>query len=296
VALMATLPEVSGIIIVHNGEAFLDEAITSVKAQTFSGWELVIVDDGSTDSSAEIARRHAAGDPRIVVVRHADGRRHGMSATRNLGLDHARGECVGFLDADDVWCPTKLEEQLEILHRHPEVGMVYGRTLIWHRWDPTSPDVDHFYDLGVTPDRVYVPTVLFRNLLSNVHQTPTTCNALLRRSVVDEVGRFEPAFESMFEDQVFFAKVLLRSPVFVSDRPWAQYRQHEHSSSALSSARGGDEAAHVRYLLWLRRYARRTGVGRVGDRLAIERALWNVRSHRIVRRTRQWAARRKPTR
>jgi glycosyltransferase involved in cell wall biosynthesis len=293
---MATSPEVTGIIIVHNGAAFLDEAITSVRAQTFSEWELVVVDDGSTDSSFEIARRHGAADPRIRVVQHADGRRHGMSATRNLGLEHARGEYVGFLDADDVWCPTKLEEQLEILHRHPEVGMVYGRTLIWHRWDPTSPNVDHFYDLGVTPDQVHFPTVLFRNLLRNVHQTPTTCNALMRRTVVDDVGGFEPVFESMFEDQVFFAKVLLCSPVFVSDRLWAQYRQHEHSSSALSDARGGHDAAHVRYLLWLRRYVSRTGVGRAGDRLAIERALWNVRSHRIVRRTRQWVARRRPTR
>ena len=293
---MATLPVVTGIIIVHNGEAFLEEAITSVRSQTFSGWELVIVDDGSTDSSAEIARRHAATDRRIKMVRHPDGRQHGMSAARNLGLDHARGRYVGFLDADDVWCPTKLEEQLEVFHRHPEVGMVYGRTIIWHSWNPTSLEIDQFYDLGVPPDRVYFPTVLFRNLLRNVYQTPTTCNTLMKRSVVDEVGLFEPAFESMFEDQVFFAKVLLCSPVFVSDRLWAQYRQHEHSSSALSSARGGDEASHVRYLLWLRRYVSRVDVGRVGDRLAIERTLWSVRSHRFERRIRRRVARRMPRR
>lgn len=174
--------------------------------------------------------------------------------------------------------------------------MVYGRTLIWHHWDPTSPNVDHFYDLGVTPDQVHFPTVLFRNLLRNVYQTPTTCNALLRRSVVDEVGGFEPLFESMFEDQVFFAKVLLGSAVFVSDRLWAQYRQHEHSSSALSSARGGNESAHVRYLLWLRRYVSRTGLGSAGDRLAIERALLSVRSDWVVRRATQLVARRKPIR
>jgi glycosyltransferase involved in cell wall biosynthesis len=254
---MDTLPEVTGIIIVHNGEAFLDEAITSVRSQTFPGWELVIVDDGSTDTSAEIARRHEAADGRIRLIRHPDGRRHGMSATRNLGLEHARGEYVGFLDADDVWCPTKLEEQLDVFRRHPEVDMVYGRTVIWHGWDPTSPHVDHFYDLGVAPDRIHVPTVLFRNLLRNVYQTPTTCNALMRRSVIDDVGCFESAFESMFEDQVFFAKVLLRSPVFVSDQPWAKYRQHGQSSSFFSSSHGGHEAPHVRYLLWLRRYAAR---------------------------------------
>ncbi len=289
---MSTSPVVTGIIIVHNGEEFLDEAIASVRSQTYSGWELVVVDDGSTDASLEIARRHAATDSRIKVVRHADGRRHGMSATRNLGLDHARGRYVGFLDADDMWCPTKLEDQLEIFHRHPEVGMVYGRTLIWFRWHPDSSETDHFYDLGVTPDSVHLPTVLFRNLVRNTYQTPTTCNALLRRSVVEDVGGFEPAFESMFEDQIFFAKVLLRSPVFVSDRVWARYRQHQHSSSVLSAAHRGHEAAHVRYLLWLRRYLSGSGLGRVGDRLAVERALWSVRSHRFVRSVKQSVARR----
>ena len=293
---MATSPAVTGIIIVHNGESFLDEAIASVRSQTYSGWELVVADDGSTDSSLEIARRRAATDRRIRVVRHADGGRHGMSATRNLGLDHAQGTYVGFVDADDVWCPTKLQDQVEILHRYSEVGMVYGRTLIWHRWDPTSPDLDHFYALGVPPDRVYLPPVLFRNLLRNVFQTPTTCNALVRRSVVDEVGRFEHAFESMFEDQVFFAKVLLRSPVFVSDRVWARYRQHARSSSVLSGARGGHDAAHVRYLLWLRRYVSRTGDGRIGDRLAIERALWRVRRNWYVGRIRRSVSRRIPSR
>jgi glycosyltransferase involved in cell wall biosynthesis len=286
---MATSPVVTGIIIVHNGDAFLDEAIASVRGQTYSEWELVVVDDGSTDASLEVARRHAATDSRIRVVQHADGRRHGMSATRNLGLDHARGRYVGFLDADDMWCPTKLEDQLEIFHRHPEVGMVYGRTLIWFRWDPDSSETDHLYDLGVTPDCVHVPPVLFRNLLRNTYQTPTTCNALLRRSVVEDVGGFESAFESMFEDQVFFAKVLLRSPVFVSDRLWAHYRQHEHSSSVLSAAHGGHESAHVRYLLWLRRYLSRPEIGSVGDRIAVERALWHVRSDRFLRRVRQTA-------
>ena len=174
--------------------------------------------------------------------------------------------------------------------------MIYGRTLIWHSWDPTSTHVDHFYDLGVTPDCVHRPTLLFRNLLRNVFQTPTTCNALVRRSVVDDVGGFEAPFESMFEDQVFFSKVLLRSPVFVSDRVWAKYRQHEHSSSAVSSTRGGHGAAHVRYLLWLRRYVARTGTGGVGDRLAIERALWSVRSDRFARRTKRWVSHRSPRR
>ena len=105
---MTAPPRVTAIIIVYNGEAFLDEAIASVKMQTFPDWELLIVDDGSSDASREIAARHASDDGRINVLEHPDRCNHGMSATRNLGVAHARGEFVGFIDADDVWLPSKL--------------------------------------------------------------------------------------------------------------------------------------------------------------------------------------------
>lgn len=264
---------VTAIIIVKDGEAFLEEAIESVVAQTSAAWKLLVVDDGSTDSSPEIARSHAEADPRIRAIAHPGGGNHGMSATRNLGLSQARGTYVGFLDADDVWEPTKLEEQIAVLEDHPEAAMVYGRTLIWHAWAGLPADADFHFDLGVEPNRVHEPPVLFRNLLDNVFQTPTTCNALVRRAIVEEVGGFEAKFQGMFEDQVFFAKVLLRHPVYVSDRSWARYRQHPSSNSALSGARA-DLAAQVRYLWWLRRHVRQRG--RLGDRVAVERALWSA--------------------
>lgn len=285
----------TAIIIVKDGEAFLDEAIESVVAQTCTDWELLVVDDGSTDSSPEIARRSAEADPRIQAIAHPGGANRGMSATRNLGLSQARGTYVGFLDADDVWEPTKLEEQVAAFEDHPEAAMVYGRTLIWHA-SAGPPDVDasadfHF-DLGVEPDRVHEPPVLFRNLLDNVYQTPTTCNALVRRAVIEEVGGFEAPFQGLFEDQVFFAKVLLRHPVYVSDRSWARYRQHPSSNSARSGARA-ELAAQVRYLRWLRGHVRQRGA--LGDRVAVERALLSVRGvgmRRWAKGRRPWRARR----
>jgi glycosyltransferase involved in cell wall biosynthesis len=261
-------PAVTCIIIVYNGESYLGEAIASVQRQSFEDWELVVVDDGSSDGSREIARRCAAADHRIRLRQHADGRNHGMSSTRNLGLSESQGRYVGFLDADDVWEPTKIEEQLDVLAQHPEAAMVYGRTLMWHSWDPGADVDDYYYDLGVPADRLHPPPVLFRRLLQNRHQTPTTCNALMRRSTIERVGGFEDSFPAMFEDQVFFAKVLLRFPVFVSDRSWARYRQHAGSSSAVSAAAGADEEERERFLRWLRRY-----VGRERGTIAPE-SLW----------------------
>ncbi|WP_052002846.1 glycosyltransferase family 2 protein [Microvirga sp. BSC39] len=278
-------PCVSVIIIVFNGEEFLQQAIVSVISQTFVDWELLIVDDGSMDGSANIAQRYADQDPRIQVLFHSDRKNHGMSAARNLGLAHARGEFVGFLDADDVWMPEKLAEQISILKAQPSAGMVYGRTLIWSSW-ADGEGSDFYYDLGLPPNKIYEPPILFHVLLANKSQTPTTCNALIRGSLTRQVGGFGEAFTGMFEDQVFFSKVLLRAPTFLSDRTWAKYRRHSSSCSAQSAAAGEDEKARLAFLKWLNAYAARENV-QIGTRLRIWREVTRCGKKVIANRLRR---------
>jgi glycosyltransferase involved in cell wall biosynthesis len=285
---VAPRPRVSAIIIVYNGAEFLAEAIDSVRAQSLSDWELLVVDDGSTDSSREIAARYAETDPaRVKLMRHPDGGNHGMSATRNLGLTQARGDFIAFLDADDAWAADKLETQVAMLDAYPAAGMAYGRALIWYSWQPGEQPADFCYDLGVAADRIYQPPELFFVQLRLEFQTPTTGGSLIRRSLIDRVGGFEPRFRGMFEDQVFWAKAMLDAPVFVSDRLCLYYRQHATSSSAVSGAAGRDQGAHLRYLLWLASYLLRTGnlrpipavlktIGRLAD--------FKGRLRRLVRR------------
>jgi GT2 family glycosyltransferase len=154
-----------------------------------------------------------------------------MSASRNLGVHAGHGSLVGFLDADDVWLPEKLSEQVAILERHPRASMVYGRTLMWRGWrSGAEPGRDFFYDLGVEPDRLYDPPRLLPLLVRNRFQTPTTCNALVRREVYDDLGGFEEDFAALYEDQVFFAKLHLQHPTFVAGACWARYRQHAGNS------------------------------------------------------------------
>ena len=253
-------PKVSCIIIVYNGEEFLHEAIESVLAQSFADWELLIVDDGSTDSSYEIAQRFAESSPsKIRSLRHADGRNHGMSATRNLGLLHASGDYIAFLDADDVWLLNKLTAQVAILDAQPSVGATYGRALIWYSWGgENTKEADFFYELGVRPDQVYHPPTLLLSQLLNVYQSPTSSGCLLRRTLVNKVGGFEPAFRSMFEDAVFFAKALLIAPFFVSAEVLFKYRQHRLSAGAVSAATNRDAWARLRFLTWFKRYLRKT--------------------------------------
>jgi len=137
---------VSAIIIFFNAEKFIEEAIESVLAQSYDNWELLLVDDGSEDNSTMIARRYEKKyQPKVRCFEHDGHSNQGMSASRNLGLSHARGEYIAFLDADDVWMPHKLEQQAAILNSRPEAAMVYGRTLIWYSWsgEPEDEYRDH---------------------------------------------------------------------------------------------------------------------------------------------------------
>jgi teichuronic acid biosynthesis glycosyltransferase TuaG len=113
---------VSVVIPAHDAAATLDEAIASVAAQTYPDWELLVVDDASTDSTPDVAMRFASTDPRIRLVRRTA--RGGPARARNEGLLHARGRYVAFLDADDWWLPPKLERQLGCI-RDTGAGLVY---------------------------------------------------------------------------------------------------------------------------------------------------------------------------
>ena len=275
------MPRVSAIIIVFNGETYLAEAIDSVLAQDFVDWELLIVDDGSTDRTRDIAQSYVEAQPdRIRLLRHPDDGNHGMSATRNLGIAEAQAEYVAFLDADDVWLPTKLSEQVRLLDSHPSAALIYGRTLIWNEWDPSSAKKDYFYGLGVEPGQLYAPPRLFFQLLENVHQTPTTCNAMVRRVAMLEVGAFDPSFRDMFEDQIFFAKLLLAYPAYVSGECWAKYRQHRSAASSQSPRKA--RRAHLRYLRALRRYLVQRGERWSKERLAVDRTIAKLHFKRLI--------------
>lgn len=221
-------PLVSAIIIFKDGLPFLEDSIESVLTQSYTPLELILVDDGSVDGSETVAATYARRNPEFTtVVCHPKKENKGMSATRNLGVEHSRGEYLAFLDADDVWLPEKTAEQVQIMQAHPDIGLLYGKTQIWHSWtsEPGTPK-DFFYDLGVETGRTYNPPELLAILIENKYQTPTTCNAMIRRETYEELGGFEDAFRGLYEDQVFFSKLYMTWPTYVSENYWARYRQH----------------------------------------------------------------------
>jgi glycosyltransferase involved in cell wall biosynthesis len=269
-----------------NAERFLEETLASVRAQTYSRWELLLVDDGSTDQSSSIAARLARDHPdRVRYLEHERHRNQGTSASRNLGIRHAQGEYLAFLDADDVWLPGHLADQVALLERHPEVGLAYGPTEEWYGWTGRAADEarNHVPDLAVATDQPLAPPGPLAAFLRREAPSPCTCSVLVRRSVVAAVGGFEPAFRGMYDDQAFYAKVCLAVPVLASATCSSRYRRHGGSLYSTAKATGQTGADRLAFLGWLDRYLAGHGEQAGGLKRALRRELWTARHPTLAR-------------
>ena len=121
--LNARNPKISVIIPVYNCERFVAETLDSVIAQSCQDWEIVMVDDGSTDRSKDIIQGYQEKFPEKIKYYYQDNA--GVAAARNTALKYAQGEYVAFLDADDLWCPQKLQKQINVLDTNSGIGFVY---------------------------------------------------------------------------------------------------------------------------------------------------------------------------
>ena len=268
---MNSKPLVSVIIIFLNAERFIQEAIESVFAQTYDSWELLLVDDGSTDGSTSIALGYASQYPgKVRYLEHAGHQNRGMSAARNLGIRNATGDYIALLDADDVWLPHKLEQQVVILGAQPEAAMVYGPTQWWYSWTgkPEDSQRDFVYDFGVSPDTLVRPPALLALFLQNEGASPCTCSILVRREVLERIGGFEEGFRGLYEDQAFCAKICLESPVFASSECWYRYRQHPDSACSVAQRTGQRRSARLVFLNWLKAY--------LSDREVRDAQIWQL--------------------
>jgi hypothetical protein len=323
-----TLPTVSCVMIFLDGAEFIDEAIRSVVDQSgFDDWELVLVDDGSTDGSTEIATRWAKSDPdRIHYLEHPGHANLGMSASRNVGVDAARGRYVGFLDCDDVWLPCLMAHCSRVLASHPDADVVIGGTWRWYGWTGSAPDArrEHQMDLPATPQRETIePPALFRGIYRTPDgwRVPAMCSVLTTRDALKQIGGFDATFRGLYEDQVLYTKLALNLRAVIDPRPIALYRQHpasecERSITAGTWQRLGPSQPILRFLRWMLEYTEdetgsdspETAIARRNvehyehwvEPAPVEQASWLRRNvpapiRRLVRRTRRLSSRRART-
>jgi glycosyltransferase involved in cell wall biosynthesis len=252
--------KVSIVTIFFNTEKFLEEAIASAIAQTYNGWELLLIDDGSSDRSTEIALEYARQYPeKIRYLEHQNHQNLGMSAARNLGINNAKGEYISFLDADDIWLPNKLEQQVAMLESHPDAAFLCAPALWWYGWTKKPEDLerDFIQYFDVQLNTVVTPPKLLILFLRD--EWASLCDILVPLELVKSLGGYESSFRGMYEDQAFHAKLCLKSPVFVASKCWYWYRQHSEACTLLSHTAKQTRKSRYIFLIWLKNYLSQQG-------------------------------------
>ena len=279
-------PLVSINMIFLDSERFLEDAVESVLAQQYTNWELLLVDDGSTDRSRDVARSFANRHPAIHYLEHPGHQNLGKSASHSLALTHARGRYLAWLDSDDVWFPDTLTRLVALLERNPEAAMAYGSTVWWHSWEhPEQPDrCDRTGNQVSHPNSLIRPPDLLTLFLRNGGAVPCTCSVLFRTDAVRDVRGFEESIRHSYVDQALYSKIFLEKPVFVTDATLSRYRQHA-GQTVMRADDATEAAARDRFLEWLSDYVHERGIENDELRfaLAIARALlkWGIAAYRV---------------
>jgi glycosyltransferase involved in cell wall biosynthesis len=215
-------PLVSVVVPAYNCADYIGDALRSIFAQTYGPLEVIVVDDGSTDDTAKTIETF----PQIAYVRQENG---GPSRARNAGIRRASAPYIAFLDADDLWTPSKLSEQVAIMLSHPEAGLVFGDMRNFSSPDHQEPTMFEKYRLtreyfGGVP---LVAGALAKLLAMNFIPTGTV---LTRREVLLDVGPFDEGLRQA-EDWDLWMRIALRYPIAYTSSTVMLRRLHAANSS-----------------------------------------------------------------
>ncbi|SIR44407.1 glycosyltransferase family 2 protein [Pontibacter lucknowensis] len=270
-------PLVSVITAFLNEEKFLGEAIESVLQQDYTHWELILVDDGSTDHSTAIAQTYAARYPgKVFYYDHPGHINRGLSASRNAGIEQARGKLVAFLDADDVWLPCKLSQQVALFQEEQGIAMVAEASFYWYSWEhPEQQDIA--IPVGAPQDRAYAPGSL-TSYLYPLHTGAAPCPSglMLTKEAIVRAGGFEESFTKefqLYEDQAFLHKIYLQEKVYISSACQNMYRQRTGSIVEKVKSDGHYHMVRRYFLEWLENYLQESQQEESSTSRLLEKAL-----------------------
>ena len=229
------MPRYSIIMPVYNGSEFLEEAIHSVLNQTFTDFELLVIDDGSTDATGEIADNHRKRDSRIAY--HFKDH-SGLSETLNYGLRASSGEIIARIDADDRWLPGKLLVQERILRNSPGIGLIGTSVLFINRNGERIPSLSGFnHGEDVNPAELK-GKILRNNLI---------CSSTLvfKRSLLREAGEFDPDLRTSMDYDFLIRALAVGEGMIISDS-LVEYRISDSMMTLKNRGQMVNESARIR--------------------------------------------------
>jgi glycosyltransferase involved in cell wall biosynthesis len=216
---------------VHNVAPYVRPAVESLLAQTFADFELVVIDDGSTDGSGDIIRSY--GDPRIRLFRHE--RQRGLSASLNLGLSVAESDLIARQDGDDLSVPGRLERQVAVMSANPDLALLGGQaSAIDERGRALKP-------VARSVDPV---SIRWYGLFDNpfIHSA-----VMFRRRVVRELGGYDASFDPTSQDYALWSAIMRRHPIMNLPERIVTYRVRSSSIFGVVDDAGGDGSARSRF-------------------------------------------------
>lgn len=226
-----TSPKVSIILPTYNREGFILDAVNSVCNQTYSNWELLIVDDGSSDNTVLLISQ--VKDERIQLHRTAS--RLGITGTRNEGIRKVNGDMIAFIDSDDLWAPAKLEEQVAALNLHPEAGFCLTGG---YNFKKLNQPLSFYYTQteGLKCDDLFIS--FFRSEIS-----ATTPSLIFRKECLESTGLFNE--EKLFADVDFILRLALHFKGIILYAPLLYRRLHDSNISGELWEEGCEEGLRL---------------------------------------------------
>lgn len=206
------MTQISVIMPVHNTEKYVDRAIESILNQTYWDFELIVIDDASTDKSLDIVNHYKNLDPRIVIFTNKTNQ--GISRSRNIGLQNARGEFIAVMDSDDVSHPERFEKQIDYLNAHPKIGVIGANYTVVDE----NGIAYRTSKLPESPPQIWW-TMFFSNSIAH-------SSAMIRRSIlVDRKITYSEEFSCAVDYDLFF-QIMRYSPMVNLPDSLFLYRQH----------------------------------------------------------------------
>jgi GT2 family glycosyltransferase len=260
-------PTVSIITPAFNAEQYIEQTIESVLRQTFDGFEMVIVDDGSIDGTAAIAARYARRDARIRLIRQAN---RGIAAARNAGLAASRGRYIALLDSDDAWLPSYLSDQLAVLERRPDIAVLSANALNVGGPSDGEPLLPMKDDGAVVP--ISLLTLIER-------EDAVSIFSVFRRDLLQAIGGFDDTLRRSEDYDLWLRAAAAGLQIAVNPRPLGLYRRRPDSLSA-------DETLMLDAMRHPLAKVRERCGGRPEIRSAVDRQLAALTRRRLVARAR----------
>ena len=222
------MSKVSIITASYNYENYIKETIESVIAQTFQDWEMIIVDDGSTDNSVDVIKSYSEKDSRIKLFKHENGVNRGLAETLQLGIKHASSDWVAFLEYDDTITPEYLTEKFNIIEKYPDVDFIFNDLNMFGDEDVIADTQCYFVKQKGILKRYQFPTNLLEAFKGTHANLISTFSCVMAKKCSLQDLNYKSPIKSCL-DWWLWLQIVCKSQMYYIDKPLTNWRMHKSS-------------------------------------------------------------------